>query len=69
MPLFLETSDLICQAEDTYNKNDHVVRPEESLCVEISHWVLPASSSILEHPQVRQKPGVEIAWIMLSKYS
>lgn len=31
MPLFLETSDLICQAEAMRNRNHHVVRAGESL--------------------------------------
>lgn len=46
MPLFLETSDLLCQAGDTCNKNHGVVRAGESLCVELSCWIWAVSLSL-----------------------
>ena len=72
MPLFLETSDLICQAEDTCNKNHCIFRAGESLCGELSRWIWPVSLSLglsSEAYTGETEEGREIAWITLGKYS
>jgi len=72
MPLFPETSDLICQAEDICNKSHRVVRAGESLCVELRRWIWPVSLSLRLSSEAytgETEEGGEITWIMLGKYS
>lgn len=62
MTLFLETYELICQVEATCNRNHHVLRAGEGLCVELSNWFLTLNLSLSSEAYTGEtEEGREIA--------